>query len=117
MPQVAGQVKVLIGELDGSELEPEERLLVKDDLAFGETGDSQKVFETSGIVTAVEFYHSTTQTTANRKARVDITYDTGLPTIETWKYYGADGTTVKRTVTLTHTWASGSLTKTEESVA
>lgn len=114
---VPGKVKVLIGELDGTELaQATERLLVKDDLAFGETGDSQKIYETSGNITAVEFFTTLSQVTGNRKARVDITYTDGNPTSEVWVYYDSDGTTIKRTITLTHTWSSSSLTKTEEAV-
>lgn len=113
-----GRIKVLVGQVDNTELdESTERLLTKDDLAFGEDGDSQKVTESGGQVTAIEFFRGLTQTEANRKARVDISYTDGLPTSEIWKYYEDNGTSIKRTITLTHTWVSGALDKTEESVS
>ncbi len=118
MPQIPSQIKVLVAEVDGVDLsQATERLLTKDDLAFGETGDSQKYFESGGNVTAVNFYRGPVQTDDNRKARVDITYSGGNPTVESWKYYEADGTTIKRTITITHTWSGSMLEKSVEVVS
>ena len=60
----------------------------------------------------VEYFEGATQTVPNRRARVDITY-TGIdPTSEVCVIYDpADGTTVIKTFTWTHTWTSGELTK------
>jgi hypothetical protein len=73
-------------------------------------------FLANGEVNYVEFYESATQTTINRRVRVDMTYDGSLnPTTEVWKYYDpSDGTTVLRTITLTHTWSGVDLTKSTE---
>lgn len=114
----AGKAKYLCVEVDDVDLgDATERTLVSDDLAFGEVGDSQKIYETSGNVTAIEFFRGLTQTEPNRKARVDIFYTGDTPTSEVWLYYDDDGATVKRTITLTHSWSGAALSKTEESVA
>jgi len=69
-----------------------------------------------GEINFLEIFKGATQTTINRIVRVDITYDGGRdPTVEAWKIYdNTDGTTVLRTITLTHTWVSGDITKTTE---
>lgn len=115
----AKDVKVLVGESDSTEFDdPREYRLVIDDLVYGETGDSEKLTENSaGDITVAEYFNGATQITANRKARCDITYANGLPTTEVWKIYSvADGTTVRRTVTLTYTWTGQTLTNTVETV-
>ena len=69
---------------------------------------SQKpIFLANGDVDYVEFFEGATQTTINRRMRVDLTYDTSLnPTVEVWQVFDpADGTTVLETGTLTHTWS------------
>ena len=67
----------------------------------------------NGELDNVEFFSSATQIQANRTMRVDVTYSGALdPTSEAWKMYDiADGTTILKTVTFTHTWVSGDLTK------
>ena len=68
---------------------------------------------TGDNLTSVEFFNGATQTTINRRAKADISYNGDDPTTETWSIYDtSDGTTVLRTITLTHTWSSGDLTKT-----
>lgn len=116
---VAGPVKYLAASIDSTELSlPSERSLYLDDLAFGETGDSEKITEDgSGNVTSVEYFNGSTETTPNRKARTDLTYSAGLPATEVWKYYDSDGTTVKKTITLTYTWTGSTLTNTVETVS
>ena len=66
-------------------------------------------------MTSVTYYSSSTQTTANRIMKTDLTYNTDLnPTTEVTKIYKTtDGTTILKTVTLTYTWTSGVLTKIE----
>jgi hypothetical protein len=71
----------------------------------------------NGEVDYIEIFNGATQTTPNRIARVDMTYDGSLnPTAESWKIYDTDGTTILRTVVLNHTFSgadyqsSGSVT-------
>lgn len=60
----------------------------------------------------VEFFVAAVQTTINRRARVDVVYTGNNPTSEVWKLYDTDGTTILKTVTLTHTWVANDLTST-----
>jgi len=60
-----------------------------------------------------EFYITTTQITTNRAMRGDFTYSGDNITSEAWKIYDTDGTTVLRTITLTHTYTGDDVTKTE----
>lgn len=64
----------------------------------------------------IEYYNGATQTEINRRAIVEMTYDGNLdPTVEVWKIFDtADGTTVLKTFTITHTWVSNELTKSVE---
>lgn len=73
-------------------------------------------FLANGEINFVEIYSGATQTTINRRVRVDLTYDGSLnPTVEAWKFYDeSDGTTVLRTITITHTWSGVDLTKSTE---
>ena len=68
----------------------------------------------NGEVDYIEIFSSSTQTTPNRVARVDFTYDGNLnPTTEAWKHYDtADGTTVLKTFILTHSWIGADYDKT-----
>jgi hypothetical protein len=61
-------------------------------------------------VNYIEFFNSATQVVANRVARVDITYSGDDPTVETWKFYDQDGTSIVRTVVITHTFVANDLT-------
>ena len=74
------------------------------------------VFLGNGELDYVEVYEGATQVTANRRVRIDMTYDGSLnPTVEAWKFYSpSDGTTVLRTITVTHTWSGFDLTKSTE---
>jgi len=69
-----------------------------------------------GELDYVEYFEGTTQTTINRRGRVDFTYDGSLnPLTEVWKIYDpSDGTTVLETGTITHTWSGVDLTKSVE---
>lgn len=93
-----------------------------DDIENGgnEPDDNAANVYTSGLLTSTTFYRSSTQTTGNRKALVTITYGSGatagLPLTEVWQFFDTDGTTVRRTVTLTNTWTSGDLTSTQQVV-
>lgn len=63
-------------------------------------------YTVGGEIDYVEYFDGLVQTTPNRIIRVDIAYDGNLnPTTETWKYYDTDGTTILRTITLTHSWS------------
>lgn len=81
---------------------------VLDDLVRGES--CKATFHTSGPndgeLDYEEFFYGPTQTTPNRRARVDMTYDGSLnPLTEVWKFYDANGTTILFTYTITHTWS------------
>lgn len=134
------RVKTLVVERDGSELEFQEEVNPSSDyiaakgLAFENlaTHLSEKVggvlkftvpdcsykydYTVAGEVNFVEVYEGATQTTINRRLRVDMTYDGNLnPTIEAWKFYDpADGTSILRTITITHTWSGVDLIKSTE---
>lgn len=115
-------------DLSPTEADPSEDYLSAKGLAF-EASDSFLLEKVGGIildtipdwsvkptfsgddVTNIEYFSSATQITANRTARVDITYSGDDPTTEAWKIYDtADGTTVLRTLTVTHTWSGDDLT-------
>lgn len=69
----------------------------------------------NGEIDYQEIFQTASQIASNRRMRVDITYTSGDPTSEVWKIYDpADGTTVLRTITLTHTWSGGDLVNTVE---
>lgn len=74
------------------------------------------VFLGNGELDYVEVFEGATQTTAQRRLRIDMTYDGSLnPTVEVRKFYDpSDGTTVLRTITVTHTWSGVDLTKSTE---
>jgi hypothetical protein len=80
---------------------------------------SKPTFHTSGAnegeLDFIEFYKGLTQTTPNRRKRVDMTYDGNLnPTSEIWKFYSpSDGTTILKTFTITHVWSGVDLTRSE----
>lgn len=78
---------------------------------------SQKPTYNAGFdVIYVEYFTGPTQTTPNRIAKVDVTYNVSLdPTTEVWTFYKLDGlgTTVEKQVTFTHTFVGADLTKTE----
>lgn len=70
----------------------------------------------NGEVNYIEFFQGFTQTTPNRIARVDFTYDVNLdPSTEVWTIYDTDGTTNLKNVTFTHTFISTDYNKTEAS--
>lgn len=88
------------------------------ELAGNEPDDSAVPGFTGGLLTTLTFYRSSSQVTANRKALITITYGSGatagLPVTEVWQYFEANGTTVRRTATLTNTYVSGVLTNTQQ---
>lgn len=64
-------------------------------------------------LSTLTFYKNSTQTTPNRIGVVTLTYSGGVPTSEVWQLYSdADGTTLLKTVTFTHTWVDYTLTNT-----
>lgn len=71
----------------------------------------------SGDVDFVEFYNSASQITANRIARVDLTYSSGDPATEAWKVYDTDGSTILETTTLTYSYSSGDINNVTVSVS
>ena len=76
---------------------------------------SQKINYSGFDITSVEFYNGPTQTTINRIGKVDITYTGINPTQEELKVYDpSDGTTILRTITLTHTFSGIDITSTNE---
>ncbi len=106
------------------EIDPAEDYLASKGLAFENSDDylaekigevlkftcpdaSQKVTYSGDDVSYIEFFKGATQTTPNRRARVDVTYTGNDVTSEAWKIYDPnDGTTVLRTITLTHTYSA-----------
>lgn len=74
-------------------------------LGFKIPDGSQKITYSGNDITAVEFFTTASQITANRIARVDMTYSGVNPATEAWKFYDTDGTTTLRTVTLTYTFS------------
>lgn len=82
------------------------RMLIKN-----EPDDTQKpTYLGNGEIDFIEFFNSATQTTANRFAKVTLAYSGDDPISETWVIYDTNGTTVLRTLTITHTWSAGNLT-------
>ena len=79
---------------------------------YGPTISQAPVFATDGTLTSVTYYQGPTQTTPNRVAAVNMTYDANLdPATETTILYSyADGTTILKTITRTYTFTSGALT-------
>ena len=59
----------------------------------------------------VEYFEGPTQTIANRRVRIDVTYAGINPTEEEWTIFDeSDGTSILRTFTVNHTYSSNSLT-------
>lgn len=75
---------------------------------------SQKITYSGTDISFVEFFETSSQITANRRAKVTITYTSGNPSSEQWLIYDTDGTTVLRTVTYTYTLTSGDITSMSE---
>lgn len=83
-----------------------------------QTSSSKPTFHTSGAnngeLDFIEFYIGLTQITANRRSRVDMTYDASLnPTSEIWKIYDVNGTSILNTFTITHVWSGVDLVRSE----
>lgn len=70
----------------------------------------QSITYVSNVPTALEFFNANSFVTANRIARFDFTYTANNLTSEVLKIYNADGLTILRTYTWTHTYASNLLT-------
>ena len=84
-------------------------------LKFTCPDSSQKANYTGDSVSSVEMFQGAVQTTINRRARMDATYTGDDLTTEAWKIYDpANGTTVLRTITLTHTYAANVYQSTAE---
>lgn len=73
-------------------------------------------FNANGTLNYLEYFLGATQTLANRRARVDMTYDANFdPATEVWKIYSpSDGTTILRTITYTYTFVASVLTNVVE---
>lgn len=67
-------------------------------------------YTAGGDIDHVELFNSATQITANRIARIDITYSGVDPATEVLKVYGTDGSTVLRTLTTTYTYTGVDIT-------
>jgi hypothetical protein len=77
------------------------------------TNSYKPTYLANGEVNFLEVFSGPTQTTPNRIARVDLTYTGDDPTTEAWKLYdSSDGTTINKTVTLTHVWTANDWTST-----
>lgn len=68
-------------------------------------------YAADGTVTYLEYFSSSSQVTANRIFRIDLTYNEDLePTTETVKIYSkTDGTSILKTITKTYTWSNSQL--------
>jgi len=84
------------------------------DKACAPTNSQKPVYLGNGEVDYVEVFSSPTQITANRVSKVTMAYDGNLnPTTETWVHFDpADGTTVLKTHTKTHSWVGADYDKT-----
>ena len=72
---------------------------------FGKTNSCKVGYLGNGEIDYYEIYSTPGQAAGDRLARVDVTYDGSLnPTAEAWKFYDSDGSTILKTVTLTHNW-------------
>jgi hypothetical protein len=82
--------------------------------ACAPTNSQKATYLGNGEVDYVEIFSGPSQITANRVARVDMAYDGSLnPTTETWVHYDpADGSTVLKTHTKTHSWVGADYDKT-----
>lgn len=81
------------------------------DRAFENTESQKPTYNADGTLNYLEVFSSSTQVNANRTARIELTYTNGNPTTEVVKLYSlADGTTVLKTITRTHTWSNNVLT-------
>lgn len=82
------------------------------DRLFEESESEKPTYNADGTINYVEFFSSSTQTTANRTFRIDMTYNASQePLTETLSIYSlTDGTTVLKTVTTTYNWSSNVLT-------
>ena len=114
---MSGIPRVLIGEINGIELEfnSEHKFDTLDSL-YPE-GSVKYTFDGEELLTDAVVYRSATQTVANRIADITVTYNGDeQPTTEVWKYYNnTDGTLLLKTVTTTYTW-SGDLPTSSETV-
>jgi hypothetical protein len=67
-------------------------------------------------ITSIEVFQGVTQTTPNRLLRVDMSYVANNLVTENWKIYSqADGTTILRTIVVSHAYASNNLINSEVS--
>lgn len=134
------KVRPLVAERDGIDLDVSEEIVQAEDmvqchgLAFD--GDLTHVIERiAGIIkctipdfstkstysgdddiTAYEIFNTNTQVVANRLVRGDFSYTDDNLTGEVWKIYDtADGTTILRTITITHNYSGDDLTGSEVS--
>ena len=82
------------------------------DRLYEESESEKPNYNSNGTINYVEFFSSSSQVTANRTFRIDMTYNASQePLTETLYIYSLlDGTTVLKTVTTTYTWASNVLT-------
>lgn len=70
----------------------------------------------NGEIDSVQWYSDPGLAIAKRILSVQMAYDASLnPTTETWRFYNtADGATVVRTITITHTWSGVDLVQSDE---
>jgi Collagen triple helix repeat (20 copies) len=82
------------------------------DRLYDESESEKPTYNANGTINYVEFFSSSTQTTANRTAKITMSYDASLnPTSEVLQMYSfVDGETVLKTVTKTYTWVDDVLT-------
>jgi hypothetical protein len=78
-------------------------------------GSEKYTYNINELISTVEFYITSSQITANRKAKVDITYNVSqMPTTEVWSLYDINGTTILRTITYTFTYTGDNITNVTE---
>lgn len=112
-PQNADEVPVNTGTGDNTLIGAEVQAILNK--YYGPTNSEKAAYLGNGEVDYVEFFKNATQTTGNRIAKATFTYDGNLnPTSEIILVYDADGTTVLKTMTFTHTFISGDYDKTTQ---
>jgi len=81
------------------------------DRLYEESESELPSYNSDGTINYIEWYKSSSQTTANRTARVDLSYGSdGFPNSEQLKFYSlSDGETILKTITRTYFYTNGIL--------
>ena len=115
---MSGSPKVLIAERDVTELEyyNDYCLDITDILPLTES--AKVTYDGDDRPNVATYYRSATQTTANRVAEVDVSYDSEdrPDTVACRLYKSDDGTTLLKTITLTYTYTGDNVTNVSRAI-